>query len=67
MPRANQGEKVPEYCGFQCPHSEFPPADSAGICRTMAAVYCKKLKRLVDKNRPCRWRGGNTRSPSAPR
>jgi len=22
----------------------------------MAAVYCKKLKTLVDKNTPCRWR-----------
>ncbi len=44
------------YCTFRCPHSDFPPADAAGICRTMAAVYCKKLKTLVDKNTPCRWR-----------
>jgi hypothetical protein len=47
---------VPEYCGFDCPHSEFPPADSAGLCRTMAAVYCKKLRKMVDKNMPCRWK-----------
>ena len=44
-----------EFCGFQCPHSEFPPAETAGLCRTMAAVYCKKLKRLVNKNGPCVW------------
>jgi len=44
------------YCTFRCPHSDFPPADAAGICRTMAAVYCKKLKTLVDKNTPCRWK-----------
>ena len=48
--------KVPEFCSYQCPHSAFPPADAAGLCRTMAAVYCKKLKGLVDKNAPCRWR-----------
>ncbi len=48
--------RVPEFCDFSCPHSDFPPADSAGLCRTMAAVYCKKLKTLVDKNTPCRWR-----------
>jgi hypothetical protein len=48
--------KRPDFCDFSCPHSDFPPADSAGLCRTMAAVYCKKLGRLVDKNAPCRWR-----------
>jgi len=47
---------VPDYCGFDCPHSEFPPADTAGLCRTMAAVYCKKLRKLVNKNGPCRWK-----------
>jgi hypothetical protein len=45
----------PEFCTFQCPASDFPPADTAGLCRTMAAVYCKKLKKLVNKNGPCRW------------
>ena len=44
-----------EFCGFQCPHSDFPPPETAGLCRTMAAVYCKKLKRLVSKNGPCLW------------
>jgi len=54
---------IPEFCGFSCPHADFPPADSAGICRTMAAVYCKKLGRLVDKNTPCRYRGGRKTEP----
>ena len=45
----------PEFCTYQCPAGDFPPADTAGLCRTMAAVYCKKLKRLVNKNGPCRW------------
>ena len=47
---------APDFCGFQCPHSAFPPADTAGLCRTMAAVYCKKLKRLVAKNGLCLWK-----------
>jgi len=48
--------KVPDICGFICPHSEFPPAETAGLCRTMAGVYCKKLKRLVHKNTACNWK-----------
>jgi len=57
---------TPAFCDFSCPHSEFPPADSAGLCRTMAAVYCRQLKKLVDKNSPCRWRRrrkGRTKPP----
>ena len=45
-----------EFCGFQCPHSAFAPPETAGLCRTMAAVYCKKLKKLVSKNGPCVWK-----------
>jgi hypothetical protein len=41
------------YCDFSCPKAEFPPAETAGICRTMAAVYCKALGRLAGKNTPC--------------
>jgi len=52
--------EIPEFCGFSCPHSDFPPAESAGLCRTMAPVYCTKLKKMVDKNTPCRWRQGTT-------
>lgn len=47
---------IPEFCGFNCPYADFPPADSAGLCRTMAAVECKKLGQLVDKNTPCQYR-----------
>lgn len=46
----------PEFCDFDCPHADFPPADTAGICRTMSAVWCKKLRELVNKNTPCKWR-----------
>ena len=45
--------ELPSICGFACPHADFPPADTAGICRTMAAVYCRKLRKLVNKNMPC--------------
>ena len=50
----------PEICDFSCPYSEFPPADSAGLCHSMAAVYCRKLRRLVHKNLPCHWRAGRS-------
>lgn len=53
---ADPAAPAPEFCGFQCPHSAFPPADTAGLCRTMAAVYCKKLRHLVSKNGPCAWK-----------
>lgn len=46
----------PEICDFDCPHADFPPAETAGICRTMSAVYCQLLKELVNKNTPCEWR-----------
>jgi hypothetical protein len=46
---------VPDYCDFDCPHADFAPADTAGICRTMAAVWCTKLRELVNKNALCEW------------
>jgi hypothetical protein len=46
----------PEFCDFDCPHADFPPADTAGICRTMSAVWCQKLGELVNKNARCEWR-----------
>lgn len=48
--------RIPEFCDYSCPHAAFPPAESAGICRTMAAVHCGLLKELVNKNAPCEWR-----------
>lgn len=50
------GDGVPEICSFECPHADFPPAETAGICRTMAGVWCGKLIELVSKNTPCEWR-----------
>lgn len=47
--------EVPEFCDYACPHADFPPADTAGLCRTMAGVWCKKLGKLTNKNRPCEW------------
>lgn len=45
-----------EFCDYACPFAEFPPEGSEGLCRTMGAVYCKKLRRVVHKNLPCHWR-----------
>ncbi len=47
--------KIPEFCDYDCPHADFPPAETAGICRTMSAVWCKKLKELTNKNTPCEY------------
>jgi hypothetical protein len=49
-----EGKKI-KICSYDCPHGEFPPEDSAGICRTMSGVYCIKLRRIVFKNAPCAW------------
>jgi hypothetical protein len=49
-------EKIPEFCDFDCPFADFPPAETAGICRTMSAVWCKKLRALTNKNTRCEWR-----------
>jgi hypothetical protein len=51
MPKA-----IPEICDYDCPHADFPPADTAGICRTMSAVWCGQLTELVYKNTPCEYR-----------
>ncbi|MDX2200176.1 MAG: hypothetical protein SF069_14540 [Phycisphaerae bacterium] len=47
---------IPRLCDFSCPFAAFPPAETAGICRTMSAVQCGKLLELVNKNAPCEWR-----------
>ena len=49
-------DKIPILCAFECPHADFPPPETAGICRTMSAVWCLKLHELVTKNVPCEWR-----------
>jgi hypothetical protein len=47
---------VPQFCDYHCPHADFPPAETAGICRTMSAVLCTRLQALVNKNATCEWR-----------
>lgn len=47
--------KIPEICDYDCPHADFAPAQTAGICRTMSAIWCKKLEELVNKNMPCEY------------
>ncbi len=44
------------WCDLSCEYASFPEVqavDGAGSCRTFAALYCAKLKRLVHKNGPC--------------
>ncbi|MBK8913099.1 MAG: hypothetical protein IPM64_00615 [Phycisphaerales bacterium] len=58
---------IPELCDFDCPHAAFPPAETAGICRTMSAVLCGKLAELVNKNAPCEFRRRQADRRNAPR
>jgi len=57
---------IPEICDFDCPFADFAPADTAGICRTMSAVWCRKLKELVNKNARCAWRQRQQARPAKP-
>jgi|GEM_PF-3454215 len=70
MPRRPRSPEaaIPDYCGYDCPHANFPPADTAGICRTMSAVWCGRLCELVNKNAPCEWkrRCGDTAAAASP-
>ena len=58
--------EVPEFCDFDCSHADFPPPDTAGICRTMSAVWCRKLKELTNKNTPCEWRKRREKEKKSP-
>lgn len=42
-----------KYCDYNCEHAGFPDEALEGACRTVAAVSCKKLGRLIPKNSPC--------------
>jgi hypothetical protein len=53
---SSEKARIPQLCGFDCPHADFPPAETAGICRTMSAVWCGQLREIVNKNLPCEWR-----------
>lgn len=48
--------QIPAICDYDCPAAAFPPAETAGICRTMSAVWCGMLNELTHKNRPCEYR-----------
>ncbi len=55
----------PDICDFDCPYADFPPAETAGICRTMSAVHCRLLSALVNKNTSCEWRARQPESKRA--
>jgi hypothetical protein len=59
--------RIPEICDYDCPFADFPPADTAGICRTMSAVWCKKLKELTNKNAACVYRARSAARKTATR
>jgi hypothetical protein len=42
-----------KWCDYSCEHAAFPQQGLEGACRTVAAVWCKKLGRLIPKNSPC--------------
>ena len=42
------------WCDLSCRHAAFPEKDAlSGACRTLSTLYCKKLRKLVQKNAPC--------------
>lgn len=43
-----------KWCDLDCKHARWPDSkDLSGACRTFQALWCKKLKRAVQKNGPC--------------
>ncbi|MBN1917734.1 MAG: hypothetical protein JW889_07490 [Verrucomicrobia bacterium] len=42
-----------KWCDYNCKDAAFPEEALEGACRTVAAVWCKRLKKLVPKNSPC--------------
>ncbi len=48
--------KKPRFCDHACDYADWPKDDAfdgSRSCRTFQALYCKKLKRTVQKNGPC--------------
>ncbi|MHC4779935.1 MAG: hypothetical protein ACYTFG_15290 [Planctomycetota bacterium] len=54
------------YCDFDCEHGAFPDVELLGACRTMAAVYCRKLGRVVPKHSPCQAENDGEDSGDSP-
>jgi hypothetical protein len=50
------------WCDYNCPDAAFPEKALEGACRTVAAVWCKRLRRLVPKNSPCRAKATTERT-----
>ncbi len=42
-----------KWCDYNCKDAAFPAEALEGACRTVAAVWCKKLKKLIPKNSSC--------------
>ncbi len=43
-----------KWCDLECPHAAWPDSAAlSGACRTFQALFCKKLKRVVEKNALC--------------
>ena len=43
-----------KWCDLECPHAAWPDSAAlSGACRTFQALWCKKLKRVVQKNGVC--------------
>lgn len=48
-----------EFCDMDCKYAQFPKSDAVDgsrSCRTFVALYCKRKKKLVHKNSPCKDR-----------
>ena len=49
-----------KWCDLSGEYASFPKVqavDGAGSCRTLAALYCGRLARLVHKHGPCLCEG----------
>lgn len=45
------------FCDLLCKYAQLPKAaglDGSGSCRTFIALFCRRKKKLVAKNLPCR-------------
>jgi len=64
--RNSSGEKRPvRWCDLSCEHAGFPLTDSidgSWSCRTLMALWCRKLEKHVTKNSKCEAERGNDRT-----
>lgn len=52
-----QRSKATYWCDLTCKYARFPEklCDGSKTCRTFVALYCKKFKKLVYKNKECAY------------